>query len=248
MLLILSTIWLVLYTKRLIIVFLFVIISHSFFLFLEINSTFGNPAATLLSGTVSLVVGITLYAWKCWYIRSSSECLFLGKLRKFFSIIVIIFLLINAFLIYLGVLKGINLVDLAESRAELEKSKADKVIAKANLEKYSLNKVDEYLITSSSGHEYIVTCNENGYVIKSKYPVSRFLGDIAYTKPSSTYEAVSLDEECRAYVNSLGAGGSGKWCWANGGVSLEFPKLNIGFPRQELRCKSYDLSIHKCRC
>ena len=96
----------------------------------------------------------------------------------------------------------------------------------------------------SEGHEYTLSCNENGYVFQSKYPVSRHIEAGANSKvielnPEKIYLGKDCDAQHKVY-------GGGKWCWANGGISVEFALHNFGFPRQELSCEKEPES--NCRC
>lgn len=100
--------------------------------------------------------------------------------------------------------------------------------------------------TSSDGHQYSLSCKKDGYVLRSLQPVSRFVeGGVSSRVVNAGHEKIYLGKDCDAFHKVCGGG---KWCWANGGFLAEFPQLRIGFPRQELNCKSdvpYDLN---CRC
>lgn len=156
------------------------------------------------------------------------------------SISIFLMLCAAALISYLAVKQGQKYV--AQAKVHIAKSNSQ-----ANSDKldYTTREIVEYKNTSSDGHEYLRTCDSSGYVLKSKYPISRFSGDIAYTKPISAYETIAISKECNAFSQSLG---TGKWCWANGGFVIEFPKVRIGFPRGELYCKEFDSFEHQCRC
>ena len=96
----------------------------------------------------------------------------------------------------------------------------------------------------SDGHEYTLTCNENGYVFRSKYPVSRFIEAGADSKVIELNpEKIYLGKDCDAHHKVYGGG---KWCWANGGISVEFALHSFGFPRQELICEKEP--ENNCNC
>lgn len=85
--------------------------------------------------------------------------------------------------------------------------------------------------TSGEGHAYTLTCNSNGYILRSIAPVSRFIGQGANTRVLRNTEVIYLGRSCDAFSDVLG---QGKWCWANGGFVAELEGARIGFPRQEL--------------
>ena len=86
---------------------------------------------------------------------------------------------------------------------------------------------------SSDGHSYNVTCNDHGYVLRSKWPVSRFVGTGAATVIETGEEVIYFGKDCDAFSEHLG---TGTWCWANGGFVADLEHRRIGFPRQELYC------------
>lgn len=97
----------------------------------------------------------------------------------------------------------------------------------------------------ADGHEYDLTCTDDGYQLTSKYPVSRTVGSGAGTRYITERETLYLGRSCDAYLKPYGYG---SWCWANGGFVAEFDEERIGFPRQELWCepeRDFDLN---CRC
>ncbi|WP_298559932.1 hypothetical protein [uncultured Aliiroseovarius sp.] len=101
--------------------------------------------------------------------------------------------------------------------------------------------------TSGSGHDYDMTCNQNGYVLHSTSPVSRWVfGEVG----SNTYtvrqtEVIYLGRSCDAQTEIMGAG---EWCWANGGFVVEFDGGRLTFPRQELLCLEYENLGDDCLC
>ena len=97
---------------------------------------------------------------------------------------------------------------------------------------------------SSAGHSYIVDCNEDGYVLTSRYPVGRFLGSTgASTRVEVETETLYLGRSCDAFHPKFG---QGQWERSNGGFVLEFNNLRIGFPRQDLDCPIPDQDIGGC--
>lgn len=86
---------------------------------------------------------------------------------------------------------------------------------------------------SGEGHEYALTCNQDGYILSSLYPVARTVGRGSATQHVSEIEKLYLGRSCDAASLRLGGG---QWCWANGGFLVEFSDGSIGFPRQELSC------------
>lgn len=98
---------------------------------------------------------------------------------------------------------------------------------------------------SSEGHEYGRSCNADGYVLASRYPVTRMVGSGANALPKSGIETLYLGKSCDAYSKLFGAG---KWCWANGGFLVEFGNESLGFPRQELYCASNETLGQQCVC
>jgi hypothetical protein len=98
----------------------------------------------------------------------------------------------------------------------------------------------------SEGHEYKLTCNNNGYILRSRYPVTRLIeGGVASRVETMKHEEIRLGKDCDAYHKIFGVG---KWCWANGGFSVEFSLHNFGFPRQELDCEPTRPFEGNCQC
>lgn len=89
------------------------------------------------------------------------------------------------------------------------------------------------IYASSEGHEYALTCNADGLVLTSLYPVARFTGQGAATQVASAIEVLYLGTACDSWSPVLGGGG---WSFANGGFAARFGRHDIGFPRQELWC------------
>lgn len=97
----------------------------------------------------------------------------------------------------------------------------------------------------SGGHEYEASCNADGYVLISKFPVTRTIGQGASTQYISGIEKLYLGRSCDAFHALYG---TGQWCWANGGFKADFADAMFGFARQDLDCASnYDLGS-SCRC
>lgn len=97
----------------------------------------------------------------------------------------------------------------------------------------------------SGGHEYDATCNVDGYVLTSKYPVARAIVQGAASQSTASIEQIYLGRSCDAFNANFG---SGQWCWANGGFIASFPEQEIGFARQELYCPSDESVGLECRC
>ena len=71
------------------------------------------------------------------------------------------------------------------------------------------------------------SCNENGYVLSVM---------------DRTYY---LGKSCDAFSKGLG---NGAWCWANGGLNLEFAGKATGFGGLELSCQHPALDDLACGC
>ena len=98
----------------------------------------------------------------------------------------------------------------------------------------------------SEGHEYTLKCSNDGYVLRSKYPVARFIeGGAASRIEKLKHEEIYLGKDCDAYHKIFGGG---EWCWANGGFRAEFPLHEFGFPRQELYCQPPRPYEGNCSC
>lgn len=97
----------------------------------------------------------------------------------------------------------------------------------------------------AGGHEYDATCNADGYILTSKYPVARASGQGAGTVYTSGIEKLYLGRSCDAFHAGFG---NGQWCWANGGFLVTYSEIEFGFGRQELTCPSdEDLGL-ECLC
>jgi len=103
----------------------------------------------------------------------------------------------------------------------------------------------QFTRTSAAGHDYAMTCNESGYVLRSVNPVSRFVGQGADTTLVRGTEVIYLGRSCDAFSKVLGGG---TWCWANGGFLIGLAGSEIGFPRQELYCPTNDDLGFECQC
>jgi hypothetical protein len=83
-------------------------------------------------------------------------------------------------------------------------------------------------------HEYDIACNENGYVLSSKYPVAHRFGKTGVeTHWIVERDNLYLGKNCDAFHKHFR---TGTWCWANGGFGAKFTDFEYWFPRQELYC------------
>lgn len=97
----------------------------------------------------------------------------------------------------------------------------------------------------ADGMEYDISCNADGYVLTSKYPVTRMIGTGVATEAVPGIERIYFGRSCDAYHKLFG---TGKWCWANGGFRAEFPDHTFGFGRQELSCPGAEAYDGDCGC
>ncbi len=97
----------------------------------------------------------------------------------------------------------------------------------------------------ADGHEYTLQCNDDGYVLASRYPVTRTIGQGHDMRAASGIERLYLGRSCDAYHKLLG---EGQWCRGNGGFVATFPQHRFGFPRQELVCEPERLPHPGCEC
>ncbi|TLP49132.1 MULTISPECIES: hypothetical protein [Cohaesibacter] len=99
---------------------------------------------------------------------------------------------------------------------------------------------------SSEAHAYRMSCNKDGYVLTSSYPVFRFIEGGAMSRVETLNpEKIYLGRSCDASHKVLG---QGEWCWANGGFRATFDGHVIGFPRQEIYCSSDSAELTPCGC
>lgn len=86
------------------------------------------------------------------------------------------------------------------------------------------------------------SCNANGYVLTPKPGAAQRYPNGALLK-AKTY----LGKSCDAFNQTLG---SGVWCWANGGLNVEFRGKAYGLARMELNCEHPGLSVggEDCSC
>lgn len=99
---------------------------------------------------------------------------------------------------------------------------------------------------TSGGHIYEQTCNSAGFVLTSKFPVSRTVGNVgALQRQVVGIEKLYLGKSCDAFHKLYGYG---EWCWANGGIRADFSEGGFGFPRQELYCATNDNLGSNCLC
>ncbi len=97
----------------------------------------------------------------------------------------------------------------------------------------------------SDNHTWISSCNSSGYVLRSKFPVSRFIEAGAGSSTTEEIETLYLGKNCDASHKLFG---KGKWCQANGGFSATFSEHEFGFPRQELLCPEANGEFSGCEC
>ncbi len=89
---------------------------------------------------------------------------------------------------------------------------------------------------SNEGHRYNHECNVNGMVLRSTYPVSRFVEGGANSRVEEGEEVIYLGISCDAQHEVFG---KGRWSWANGGFQIQFADVQIRFPRQEVICDNW---------
>jgi hypothetical protein len=97
----------------------------------------------------------------------------------------------------------------------------------------------------SDGHEYTLQCNDDGYVLASRYPVTRTVGRGQEMRTASGMERLYLGRSCDAFHKLHG---EGQWCRGNGGFVATFPEHRFGFPRQELVCEPERAPHPGCEC
>lgn len=97
----------------------------------------------------------------------------------------------------------------------------------------------------ADGMEYDIACNADGYVLTSKYPVTRMIGTPVDAEAITGIETIYFGRSCDAFHKVFG---QGKWCWANGGFTAEFAGHTFGFGRQELTCQSAQAYAGNCGC
>ncbi|RYH05872.1 hypothetical protein [Tropicimonas sp. IMCC6043] len=87
--------------------------------------------------------------------------------------------------------------------------------------------------SSWNGHQYTLTCNADGIVLKSVFPVVRFAGHGAGMREIVGIETLYLGRNCDAWSEALG---TGHWRWSNSGFWAVFEQREIRFVRQEPIC------------
>lgn len=97
----------------------------------------------------------------------------------------------------------------------------------------------------TDGHEYDLQCNDDGFVLTSRYPVTHVIGQGHDIRPASDIDRLYLGRSCDAYHRLFG---EGQWCRGNGGFVATFPQHRFGFPRQELVCESERPPYPDCGC
>ena len=91
---------------------------------------------------------------------------------------------------------------------------------------------DDSFYVSSTGDDYTIAANENGYVLTSRYPKARFVEAGANSYVVRGIETFYFGRNCDAVHEVFG---SGKWGWANAGFGADFEGgFQFRFPRQEL--------------
>jgi hypothetical protein len=85
---------------------------------------------------------------------------------------------------------------------------------------------------SGGGHGYSLECNENGFVLRSDYPVYRWAKRGFRDLRELDHETLFLGKDCDAYHQDLGW--RGRWWWANGGIVVEYENAEISFPRADI--------------
>lgn len=99
---------------------------------------------------------------------------------------------------------------------------------------------------NANGHAYSMSCNADGYVLTSDYPVARHVENGANSSVWTQREPIYLGKSCDAHHPLFG---NGKWCWGNGGFAVNFQTYRYGFARQELYCPNGGATMGlECRC
>lgn len=85
---------------------------------------------------------------------------------------------------------------------------------------------------STDGDVYVVSENENGFVLTSKYPKSRFVERGSASYFSDGADIFYFGRSCDTFHERLG---TGTWGWANAGFGADFQNgFSIWFPRQDV--------------
>ncbi|WP_189412486.1 hypothetical protein [Neogemmobacter tilapiae] len=96
-------------------------------------------------------------------------------------------------------------------------------------------------VVSSAGDRYSISENENGGILTSLYPKSRFVEAGANSYVVDGLDVIYFGKDCDAFHKVFGKGTFG---WANGGFLATFESgAEIGFPRQDLPWEH----LTKCR-
>lgn len=93
--------------------------------------------------------------------------------------------------------------------------------------------------------EYDIACNDEGYVLTSKHPVTRMVPTPVDAEAVIGIETIYFGRSCDAFHKDFG---KGKWCQANGGFRAEFSNRTFGFARQELSCRGAEVVEADCGC
>jgi hypothetical protein len=84
-------------------------------------------------------------------------------------------------------------------------------------------------LTSSEGEVFVVTCNDDGFVL-TYAPLGN---------------AIYLGNSCDVESDEIG---SGTWCASNGGMLVDVGQVPIGFPRQAPYCPGEGYRETACPC
>jgi len=212
-------------------VILFAIVSHTIWVSIIYNwSTFTDPAKSISMALISLIVGVTIHIWLQWRKNHAKSTDKIVKYSTYaIALLLVIILTVNAI--------GIYLLASQDNKSSLISEDMSHRNNLSNLA--STDNTDSKVVrirTSSNGDKYIMTCNEDGYILSPRHSTKKL---------TSVDAAINLKSSCVAHSKDLG---SGSWCWANGGFLIEFINSKIGFPRQELYCKDYDRLSEQCGC
>ncbi|SFJ14908.1 hypothetical protein [Jannaschia pohangensis] len=97
----------------------------------------------------------------------------------------------------------------------------------------------------ADNHSWSMTCNGDGFVLTSDYPVARYIEAGAQSDVKTGIEKLYLGRSCDATNTHLG---KGSWCFSNGGFRARFETGEIAFPRQEPICETAAPEMSGCQC
>ena len=100
---------------------------------------------------------------------------------------------------------------------------------------------------TSEGREYDLSCNANGYVLRSQKQVSHSVERRGRTRTVTRRETLYLGRSCDAFHQLFRIG---KWCWTERGFGADFIEKSYWFPDQNLVCPDdHPLNLRRdCRC